>query len=130
MEPANGHELVRPCDIKGILHSHSRWTDGAHSLESMVTTAREIGLEYMGVSDHFLSENHQEGLDLVAAKVQRAEVERLLGKYPDFDVLHGIEVDVNPDGSLPLDDAALRKTEAMTATSYSSRPFRRPGTRR
>ena len=36
-------DLVRPCDIKGILHSHSRWTDGAHSLGSMVDTARQIG---------------------------------------------------------------------------------------
>ncbi len=103
----NGGELVRPCDIKGILHSHSRWTDGAHSLDSMVSTAREIGLEYMGISDHFLSEIHQEGLDLVAAKVQRAEVERLVDKYPDFDMLHGIEVDVNPDGSLPVDNDTL-----------------------
>jgi DNA polymerase (family 10) len=103
----NGNELVRPCDIKGILHSHSRWTDGAHSLESMVSIAREIGLEYLGVSDHFLSANHQEGLDLAAAKVQRAEVQRLLEKFPDFDILQGIEVDVNTDGTLPVDDATL-----------------------
>lgn len=104
---SNCDELVRPCDIKGILHSHSRWTDGAHSLESMVSIAREIGLEYLGISDHFLSENHQEGLDLAAAKIQRAEVERLLAKYPDFDVLQGIEVDVNADGTLPVDDETL-----------------------
>lgn len=104
---SNCHELVRPCDIKGILHSHSRWTDGAHSLESMVHTAQEIGLEYLGISDHFVSENHQEGLDLAAAKIQRAEVNRLLEKFPKFDVLQGIEVDVNPDGTLPVDDETL-----------------------
>jgi len=104
---SNCRDLVRPCDIKGILHSHSRWTDGAHSLESMVSTAREIGLEYLGISDHFYSRNHQEGLDLAAAKVQRAEVDRLLEKFPDFDVLQGIEVDVNPDGTLPVDDKTL-----------------------
>jgi DNA polymerase (family 10) len=100
-------ELVRPCDIKGILHAHSRWTDGAHSLESMVETAREIGLEYLGISDHFHSEDHQEGLDLAAAKVQRAEVDRLVLKYPDFDILQGVEIDANRDGSLPLDDETL-----------------------
>ncbi|MEN8007353.1 MAG: PHP domain-containing protein [Candidatus Krumholzibacteriota bacterium] len=105
--PSNGGDLVRPCDIKGILHSHSRWTDGAHSLDSMVSTAREIGLEYLGISDHFLSENHQEGLDLSAAMIQREEVDRLLEKYSDFDVLQGIEVDVNPDGTLPVDDETL-----------------------
>jgi len=104
---SNCDELVRPCDIKGILHSHSRWTDGAHSLESMVTIAREIGLEYLGISDHFLSENHQEGLDLAAAKIQREELDRLREKHPDFDVLQGIEVDVNADGTLPVDNGTL-----------------------
>ena len=104
---SNCGDLVRPCDIKGILHSHSRWTDGAHSLESMVSIALEIGLEYLGISDHFLSENHQEGLDLAAAKVQREELDRLVEKYPDIDVLQGIEVDVNADGTLPVDDETL-----------------------
>ena len=108
--------LVRPCDIKGILHSHSRWTDGAHSLDSMVSTAREIGLEYLGISDHFLSAAHQEGLDLAAARIQREEVDRLVEKYDDFDVLQGIEIDVNPDGSLPVDDATLAHFDFVIAS--------------
>ncbi len=98
---------VRPCDIKGILHSHSRWTDGAHSLLSMVETAREIGLEYLGVSDHFVSEIHADGLDADAARVQRQEVDRLREKFPDIDIFQGIEIDVDPDGSLPVDGATL-----------------------
>lgn len=100
-------EAVRPCDVKGILHSHSRWTDGAHSLGSMVETAREIGLEYLGISDHFFSENHQDGLDLDAARVQRQEVNRLREKFSDFDIFQGIEIDVNNDGTLPVEDDTL-----------------------
>jgi len=100
-------EAVRPCDVKGILHSHSRWTDGAHSLSSMVDTAREIGLEYLGISDHYLSENHPDGLDLDAARVQRQEVDRLRENYTNFDIFQGIEIDVNEDGTLPVDDATL-----------------------
>ncbi len=102
-----GKDPVRPCDIKGILHSHSRWTDGVHSLASMVETAREIGLEYLGVSDHFISEIHQDGLDLDAARVQRQEVNRLREKFPDFDIFQGIEVDVNHDGTLPMANDVL-----------------------
>lgn len=109
------HDLVRPCDIKGILHSHSRWTDGAHSLASMVTTAREIGLEYLGVSDHFMSDTHRDGLDLDAARVQRQEVNRLREKFPDFDIFQGIEVDVNEDGSLPVSDEALAAFDFVIA---------------
>lgn len=105
--PAPQDQLVRPCDIKGILHSHSRWADGAHSLSSMVSTAQEIGLEYLGISDHFRTTAHPDGLDLQAARVQRQEIERLRALNPSFDILQGIELDVNPDGSLPLDDATL-----------------------
>lgn len=101
------HDPVRPCDIRGILHSHSRWTDGAHSLASMVETAREIGLEYLGVSDHFISDARRDGLDLDAARVQRQEVNRLREKYADFDIFQGIEIDVEADGSLQVDDDTL-----------------------
>lgn len=105
--PLPVEDLIRPCDIKGILHSHSRWTDGAHSLSSMVEIAREIGLEYLGFSDHFQTECHQEGLDLSAAKVQRHEIERLRQANPEFDILHGVELDANPSGDLPMDDEQL-----------------------
>lgn len=104
---STGNDLVRPCDIKGILHSHSRYTDGVHPLASMVNTAQEIGLEYLGISDHFKSEAHQNGLDLSAAKVQRREIEILLDKFPGFDILQGVELDANVDGTLPLDDTTL-----------------------
>jgi len=73
----------------------------------MVDTARDIGLDYLGVSDHFVSETQQDGLDLDAARVQRQEVERLQQKFPEFTIFQGIEVDVNTDGTLPVDDETL-----------------------
>jgi len=109
-------DLVRPCDIKGILHSHTRWTDGAHSLESMVDTAREIGLEYLGISDHFHSELHVEGLDMAAAAIQREEIERLKTKYDDFDILQGIEVDTDSQGNLMVDEGMLDQFEFVIAS--------------
>lgn len=102
-----GNDLVRPCDIKGILHSHSRYCDGAHPLISMVETAREIGLEYLGISDHFKTDAHQDGMDVSAVKVQRQEVDLLRKKFPDMYLLQGVELDANPDGTLPVDDATL-----------------------
>jgi DNA polymerase (family 10) len=104
----NSEKLVRPCDIKGILHSHSRYADGMHPLVSMVDTAQEIGLEYLGISDHFKSEVHQDGLDLSAVRVQRREIDILQEKFTGFDILQGVELDANPDGTLPLDDDTLR----------------------
>jgi len=108
----NGHnqlsgDLVRPCDIKGILHSHSRYCDGAHPLISMVETARKIGLDYLGISDHFKTEAHADGMDISAVKVQRQEIDLLRKKYPGFEILQGVELDANPDGTLPVDEATL-----------------------
>lgn len=108
LNSSTGNDLVRPCDIKGILHSHSRYTDGVHPLASMVDTAQEIGLEYLGISDHFQSEAHQNGLDLSDAKVQRSEIDILRDRFPGFEILQGVELDANPDGSLPLDDDTLQ----------------------
>lgn len=102
-----GKDLVRPCDIKGILHSHSRYTDGAHSIDSMVSTAREIGLDYLGISDHFQSEAHQEGLDLKAVMDQREEMDAISDTNNGFEILQGVEIDANADGTLPLDDEIL-----------------------
>ncbi|MBE0566244.1 MAG: hypothetical protein IH621_09820 [Krumholzibacteria bacterium] len=100
-------DLVRPCDIRGILHSHSRYCDGAHTLASMVETAREIGLEYLGISDHFRSENHRDGLDVAAVRAQRREIEALRADLDGFELLQGVELDACPDGSLPVDDVIL-----------------------
>jgi DNA polymerase (family X) len=104
---STGKDLVRPCDIRGILHSHSNYTDGAHSLAEMVEIAGEIGLEYLGISDHFKSEIHPCGLDLEAVRAQREEVDRLQAERPDLDVFQGVELDAHLDGTLPLDEKTL-----------------------
>jgi len=101
-------DLVRPCDIKGVLHTHTRGDDGAHSLSAMVETAREIGLEYLGVSDHYRCSTSQNGLDRNGVQRQRDEIEDLMEKYPGFDILQGVELDVCSDGTIPLDDEVLR----------------------
>lgn len=100
-------DLVRPCDIRGILHSHTRYCDGAHTLESMVETAREIGLEYLGISDHFRTEAHRDGLDVDEVRAQRLEIDALRPHLGGFELLQGVELDANADGSLPIDDATL-----------------------
>ena len=100
--------LVRPCDIKGILHSHSNYTDGAHSLLEMAEIAGRIGLEYLGISDHFRSSAHPCGLDLDAAHSQREEVDRLQEELPELEIFQGVELDADLDGTLPLDEKTLR----------------------
>lgn len=107
LERSSHFDLIRPCDVRGILHAHSRYTDGAHPLASLIDTAEEIGLEYLGISDHFQSEYHPEGLDLDGVRDQRKELDQLRRRHSKFDILQGIELDAAPDGSLPLADDLL-----------------------
>ncbi|MFN2370750.1 MAG: PHP domain-containing protein [Candidatus Krumholzibacteriia bacterium] len=107
MDRPSRFDLVRPCDIRGILHSHSRYGDGAHNVQSMVETAREIGLEYLGISDHFRSDAHRDGLDVAAVQAQRREIDALRANLDGFELLQGVELDANPDGTLPVDDRTL-----------------------
>jgi DNA polymerase (family 10) len=106
-----GNGLVRPCDVRGILHCHTRDAGGAHSLRAMVDTAREIGLEYLGVSDHARCAAHPDGLDLNALARQREEIGALNEELPDFTVLQGVEVYMGADGSLPLPEETLATCE-------------------
>jgi len=109
-------DLIRQCDVKGILHSHTRYCDGAHSLFTMVDTAQQIGLEYIGISDHFRSEVHRNGIDLQAVRVQRQEIDGLRKRLNGFDILHGVEVDANPDGSLSVNDEVLAQFDYVIAS--------------
>ncbi len=44
--------LVSPADVRGDLHSHTSLTDGAATLEEMVTKAQSLGYEYFAITDH------------------------------------------------------------------------------
>ena len=101
-------DLIRQCDVKGVLHTHTHGDDGFHSLSAMVETARKIGLEYLGVSDHYRCSTSKNGLNKEGVHRQRIEIEELKEKYPDFDIFQGVEVDVCSNGSLPLDDEILQ----------------------
>ena len=108
LNQSTDNDPVRPCDIRGILHSHSNYTDGSHSIAEMAEIAAEIGLEYLGISDHFQSSVHRDGLDLEAVCYQRGEVDEIHNKLPHLDLFQGVEIDAGPQGQLPLDDETLK----------------------
>ena len=103
--------LVRPCDIRGILHSHTRYADGTHSLRRMVETAHDLGLEYLGITDHMRSDLHPEGLDDAGGLAQHAEINTLRKEFPEFDIMHGLEVDAELDGSVELGETLLEQLD-------------------
>ena len=109
-------ELLRQCDVRGLLHCHTSYADGVHDLAKMVGIAHELGLEYLGVTDKLQSDYCSDGLCCESMANQREEVGRFNAVSNGFTVLHGAEVEVGPDGALPFSDAILEPFDYVVAT--------------
>lgn len=110
--------LVSQSHIRGDLHMHSSWSDGRDTLQMMVYGARELGYEYVAITDH--SERAWSSRKLSAADVprQREEVEALRQTLTGMTVLHGVEVDIMRDGSLDFDDSILAGFDIVLASLH------------
>lgn len=111
--------LLRQSDIKGDLHVHTKWSDGADTPEDMVKAARRMGLRYIALADHSVSMGFIHGLTTDRIREQRELIEELNSKYPDIHVLQGIEVNIRADGSLDYDDEVLAAFDVVTASVHS-----------
>jgi len=111
--------LVQRSDLKGDLHIHTDWSDGADSPEAVFEAARKLGYEYIALSDHSVSMGFVHGLTPERIREQRALVTELNHKYREIHVLHGIEVNIRADGSLDYPDEILAAFDVVTASIHS-----------
>ena len=105
-------ELITVDDLRGVLHNHSTYSDGAHSLQDMAEAARQMGFAYFGICDHSQSLSIANGLSPADVRAQHEEIERLNAQYAEaggapFRIFHGIESDILDDGSLDYADDVL-----------------------
>ena len=113
-------ELVRLSDIKGDLHVHTNWSDGHDSIEAMAMAAREMGYQYIAITDHSRGRGIARGLNEERVREQRAEISRLNGGLEGIRVLSGIEVDIRADGSLDLPEELLKELDVVIAGVHSA----------
>jgi DNA polymerase (family 10) len=115
-----GHlpSLINTLHIRGDLHMHSTWSDGRDSILQMARSARELGYEYMAMTDH--SERSWASRKLLSAEIplQRQEIERVRSQVSGIEILHGVEVDIMPDGSLDFDDDTLAGFDIVLASLH------------
>ncbi|MCW8132556.1 MAG: DNA polymerase/3'-5' exonuclease PolX [Planctomycetota bacterium] len=116
-------DLIVEKDVKGILHSHTTYSDGQASLEAMCEAVRALGLGYYGVCDHSQSASYAGGLKEDKIKAQHAEAEKLNAAYEKkgvaFRVFKGIESDIREDGSLDYPDEVLKRFDFVVASVHS-----------
>ena len=115
-------ELVELTDIRGDLHTHTDLTDGVASLEEMVAAARARGYEYYAITDH-APLLYMQRMTREKALAQRERI-RELDRTAGIRLLHGTELNIQPDGSLDWDEEFLRGFDVVVASVHSH--FRQP----
>ncbi len=111
--------LVELSDIKGDLQMHSRWSDGADSVEDMAAAALRRGLKYIAITDHSRGLGIARGLDPQRLKEQRREIDAARERFPELTILHGVEVEIRSDGTLDLPDEDLADLDLVIASLHS-----------
>lgn len=104
-------DLVTFSDVRGLVHNHTSWSDGAVPLREMVAQARGLGYSYLALADHSKTSYYANGLSVERVFAQAKEVaavrEELRDEGSNFALLHGMEVDIMPDGGLDYPDEVL-----------------------
>ena len=124
IEAAEANELpklIQQDQLKGTFHCHTTESDGRNTLREMALAAADLGLGYLGISDHSKSSPQARGLD----------EERLLAQIEDVRAMNtelegaihlfaGSEVDILKDGSLDFDDDILAQLDFVVASVHNS----------
>lgn len=113
-------KLVEEKDVRGIFHVHTNFSDGGETLENMARAAREMGLQYIGISDHSRSAYYAGGLQIEDIKKQHELIDKLNKKLKPFHIFKGIEADILPDGSLDYDEKTLARFDFVIAAVHSN----------
>ncbi len=108
-------------DIRAELHSHTTWSDGKASIETMAEAARQRGLKTLVISDHSVGLGVAGGLSVEGLQRQRAEIDAVQQRLGDsILLLQGCEVEIRADGTLDFPDEVLARLDVVTASLHTS----------
>jgi DNA polymerase (family X) len=111
-------DLVTERDIAGIVHCHTEWSDGRHTIEQMALAAERAGASYITITDHSQSAHYAGGLGLEQLEQQWEEIARVQERV-NIRLLRGIESDILADGALDYPDAVLDRFDVIIASIHS-----------
>ncbi len=114
------NSIITLDDIKGDLHMHTTYSDGAFSIREMIEANIKKGYEYMVITDHSKSLKVAHGLQVERLLRQNEEIKNLNEEYTEIDIYSGTEMDILPDGSLDYEDDILSQLDYVIATIHQS----------
>jgi DNA polymerase (family 10) len=112
--------IVQTGTIKGLIHSHSNWSDGAYTIEDMAGELINKGFEYLVISDHSKAAFYANGLSEEKIKQQHQYIDDLNTKYAPFKIFKSIECDILGDGSLDYDNDTLSTFDLVITSVHSN----------
>lgn len=112
-------QLVQLSDVRGMLHVHTTYSDGAHSVLEMALAAQKLGMTHLGICDHSQGAFYAGGLTPARVRQQWLEIDAVNADLQNFRILKGIESDILGDGSLDYDDALLGGFDFVVASVHS-----------
>ncbi|MBW3555704.1 MAG: PHP domain-containing protein [Actinobacteria bacterium] len=115
---ASGGEALRSA-LRGDCHTHSDWSDGGSPIREMAETARDLGHEYMVLTDHSGRLTVARGLDRERLARQLEVVADLNEQLAPFRILTGMEVDILEDGALDMGDEVLAGLDVVVGSVHS-----------
>jgi DNA polymerase (family 10) len=122
IEAAEAHKLPQPiklADIRGDLQMHTTASDGRNSIEEMGEAAKELGYEYIALTDHSKAVTVANGMDEKRTLAQIKKIRAAQQRLPGIRLLAGIEVDILRDGSLDLSNDVLAQLDVVVASIHS-----------
>jgi DNA polymerase (family 10) len=112
--------LITLKDMRGDLHTHTKATDGRHTMAEMAQAAKDRGYDYLAITNHSQRVSMAHGLSAADLAEEIAEIDRLNGKLSGIRLLKAIELDILEDGSLDLADGILRELDlTVCAVHYN-----------
>lgn len=113
-------KVINPADITGIIHSHSKWSDGVNTIEEMAKAAQKLGLQFLVLSDHSKTAFYANGLTEERIIAQHQEIDEINAKLNPFKIFKSIESDILNDGSLDYPDPVLNSFDIVIASVHSN----------
>jgi DNA polymerase (family X) len=111
-------DLVSLEDIRGLVHCHTTYSDGKHSVLEMARGAEKMGMKYLTITDHSPTAHYAGGLPLDRLKKQWEDIDRAQEQV-SVTLLRGTESDINADGSLDYPDEVLEKLDVIIASVHN-----------